>query len=68
MTELTLAEQKKLLMNAIDILDTITEEENGINRTNDDFKYYETWATTDLKKELTSKIGEIEVQLAYEQE
>lgn len=68
MTELTLTEQKKLLMNAIDILDTITEEENGINRTDDDFTYYETWATTDLKKELTSKIGEIEVQLTYEQE
>ena len=66
MTELTLTEQKQLFMDAINILDTITEEENNIKRTDDDFKYYETWATSDIKKELTSKIGEIDVILTYD--
>lgn len=62
-------QEKELLINAIDILDTITEEENGeINRTDDDFTYYETWATSDIKKELNSKIGEIEVQIKYLEE
>lgn len=61
----TLEETKQLLLDAIDILDTITEEENDIKRTDEDFKYYETWATSDIKKELTSKLGEIIVQQEY---
>lgn len=60
-----LEKDKELLLTAIDILDTITEEENQVNRTDEDFQYYETWATSDIKKELTSKIGEIDVQLEY---
>lgn len=57
-----LTENKQLLLNAIDILDTITEEENeGIKRTDEDFKCFETWSTTDVKNELQSKIGEIDV-------
>ena len=60
-----LKEDKELLLQAIDILDTITEEENDIKRTEEDFTFYETWATTDIKKELTSKIGEIDVQIEY---
>lgn len=62
MTDNTLEENKQLLLDAIDILDTITEEENDIKRTDNDFKYYESWATSDIKKELTSKLGEIIVQ------
>ncbi len=58
-----LQQDKELLLNAINILDTITEEENNIKRTDEEFQYYETWATSDIKKELTSKIGEIDVQL-----
>ena len=60
-----LQEDKNLLLQAISILDTITEEETGKQRTDDEFGFYESWATTDIKKELTSKIGEIEVQLEY---
>lgn len=58
-----LQQDKELLLQAINILDTITEEENNIKRTDEEFQYYETWATSDIKKELTSKIGEIDVQL-----
>lgn len=58
-----LNQDKTLFLQAIDILDTITEEENNITRTQEDFQYYETWATSDIKKELTSKIGEIDVQI-----
>jgi len=58
-----LQQDKELLLSAISILDTITEEENNIKRTDEEFQYYETWATSDIKKELTSKIGEIDVQL-----
>lgn len=60
-----LKEDKSLLLQAISILDTITEEETGKQRTDDEFGFYESWATSDMKKELTSKIGEIEVQLEY---
>ena len=60
-----LEEDKKLLLQVIDLLDTITEQENDIERTDDDFKYYETWATSDIKKELTSNIGSIDVQIEY---
>ena len=60
-----LQEDKNLLLQAISILDTITEEETGKERTMEDFGFYESWATTDLKKELMAKIGEIEVQLEY---
>lgn len=61
-----LEKDKELLLTAIDILDTITEKENtDIKRTDDDFEYYETWSTKDIKHELTSKIGEIDVMLKY---
>ena len=62
-----LKEDKQLLLEAINILDTITEEENNheVKRTDDDFQLYETWAVTDVKQEINSKIGEIEVQLEY---
>lgn len=60
-----LQDDKSLLLQAISILDTITEEETGKQRTDDEFGFYESWATSDIKKELTSKIGEIEVQLEY---
>ncbi len=60
-----LENEKKLYLDAIDILDTITEEENSIERTDDQFQYYESWATSDIKKELSAKIGEIDVQLGY---
>jgi len=62
-----LKEDKQLLLEAINILDTITEEENNheVKRTDDNFQLYETWAVTDVKQEINSKIGEIEVQLGY---
>ena len=63
-----LQQDKKLLLDAIDILDKITEEENDVKRTDTDFQYYESWATSDIKKELTSKIGEIDVQLEYNED
>ena len=62
-----LQQDKELLLQAINILDTITEEEKNVNRIDEDFEYYETYATTDIKKELTSKIGEIDVQLQYKE-
>lgn len=58
-----LEDEKQLYIEAISILDTITEEETGKDRTDEEFQYYESWATSDMKKELTSKIGEIEVQI-----
>lgn len=59
-----LTEEQKLLLEAINILDTITEQENpNTNRNDDDFTYYETWATNDIKKELQAKIGEIVVNI-----
>lgn len=64
-----LKEDKQLLLDAINILDTITEEENeNITRTDDDFELYESWAITDAKKEIMSKIGLIEVQLTQQEE
>ncbi|WP_323736256.1 hypothetical protein PXD04_10295 [Methanosphaera sp. ISO3-F5] len=62
----TLQEDKTLLLNAINILDTITENNTGKNRTDTDFKDYETWATRDIKRELTSMLGEIEVEIQRE--
>ena len=59
-----LEQEQELLLTAINILDTITEQENpDTNRTDDEFQYYETWATTDIKKELQAKIGEIVVTI-----
>lgn len=59
-----LEQEQELLLTAINILDTITEQENpNTNRTDDEFQYYETWATTDIKKELQAKIGEIVVTI-----
>ena len=59
-----LEQEQELLLEAINILDTITEQENpDTNRTDDEFQYYETWATTDIKKELQAKIGEIVVTI-----
>lgn len=64
-----LKEDKQLLLDAINILDTITEEENeDITRTDDDFTLYESWAITDAKNEIMSKIGMIEVQLTQQEE
>lgn len=62
----TLQDSKTLLLQAINILDTITENTTGKNRTDPDFKDYETWATNDMKKELTSMLGEIEVEIQRE--
>ena len=45
-----LQEDKNLLLQAISILDPITEEETGKTRTDTDFNYYESWATSDIKK------------------
>ncbi len=59
-----LEQEQELLLEAINILDTITEQENpDTNRNDDDFIYYETWATSDIKKELQAKIGEIVVTI-----
>lgn len=60
-----LEEDKKTLLEAINILDEITEQETGKKRTDEDFTYYESWATSEIKQELNAKIGEIIVQIGY---
>lgn len=63
-----LKEDQALLIEAVNILDTITEEENDntINRVDEDFTLYESWAVTDVKNELQAKIGELQVLIEYQ--
>ena len=61
-----LRQDQELLIEAVNILDKITCEENNITRADADFTLYESWAVTDVKNELQAKIGELQVLIEYE--
>ena len=61
-----LRQDQELLIEAVNILDRITCEENNITRVDADFALYESWAVADVKNELQAKIGELQVLIEYQ--
>ena len=61
-----LRQDQELLIEAVNILDRITCEENDISREDADFTLYESWAVADVKNELQAKIGELQVLIEYQ--